>query len=116
MLVYVLATRNFIVPLWNIFHIINESVISMFYASILMRYLPSTGVTWENVSALSIKLVFIAWGLNLLVSLTLTVIKVYQKIKEAMLKSRQKKNRDTHFGKVAPTYNNTTKFGFTTDS
>ena len=81
-----------------------------------MRHIFATNIAWQDVSNLSINLVFIAWGLNILVSLTLAIIKVYKKITETVIKSRQKRNKNPNFEKVVPMHTEPAKFGFTTDS
>ena len=90
-----------------------------------MIYLPLTNISWEVVTNISMKLVFIAWAINFLVSLTLLGITIYKKIKEAInktkdqkklqietiIKKKKKKKKKAEFGRVAPIRYEDTKSG-----
>ena len=68
---------------------------------ILSQLISQNNNTWDSTSNLCIKLVTVAWALNLACSILLTIIKIVKKIREFISKYREK-NAQVSFTKVHP--------------
>ena len=79
---YLLATMPFRLRIWNYFHLINEFLISIFYAAIFIKLIPRSSLLWEDTTNACKYVVIASWILNVGVVTVSSIIKIVGKLRE----------------------------------
>ena len=87
MLFYVLITRCFSSVIENLFHIVNEALVSAFYFIILLSNLPEFEENSSQMLSLCIYIISTSWGLVIFCGVLSSGLKIWNAIKD-MIKKR----------------------------
>ena len=87
---YVLATMPFKLSIWNYFHLVNEALISTFYAAIFIKLMPRSSLIWEDTSNVCKYAVIVSWVLNVGVVTVSSILKIVGKLREMRRNKQQR--------------------------
>ena len=96
---YVLAVRPFKLWFVNMYHIVNEASIAVFYFCILILIMPRSILSWEYVSTLCTYIIMFTWALNVITVFSVTLVKGVKKLRECIRKKRSARVLPVNSGK-----------------
>ena len=75
----------------NAFHVVNELLIAAFYSILLSKSTYLAHFKWEDISSKCITIVMIAWGMNMALSMYLSLSKIIRYFIEIIKKKKLSK-------------------------
>ena len=100
---YVLAAKPFKLWIVNMYHVLNEASISVFYFSIFILIMPRSTLSWEDVSSLCTYIIMFTWALNVITVFSVTLVKGVKKLRECIRKKRSARILAVNSGKEPKT-------------
>ena len=85
---HVLAAKPFKLWIINMYHVLNEASISVFYFSIFILIMPRSTLSWEDVSSLCTYIIMFTWALNVITVFSVTLVQGVKKLRECIRKQR----------------------------
>ena len=94
--------RGFNSFIYNVFHFVNEVLIGIYHAVLLVSMLEGTADKSKKFTEICMNIIVVAWVLNIVISMTNTVKAVVQKIREFIAKRKLEKSGDKYKTRTAP--------------
>ena len=96
---YVLAARPFKLWFVNMYHILNEASITLFYLSIFIVIMPRSILSWEDASTSCTYIIMFTWALNVITVFSVTLVKGFKKLRECIRKEKSARILPVNNGK-----------------
>ena len=87
---------------YNLFHFVNEVLIGVYHAVILISLLEGTAGRSKKLTEICMNIIVVAWVLNIVISMTNTVKTVVEKIRELLVKRRLRQSENKYKTRTAP--------------
>ena len=94
--------RGFNSVVYNVFHFVNEVLIGIYHAVILVSLLEGTADRSKKLTGICMNIIIVAWVLNIVISMINTIMAVVGKIKELLKKRRLKQSENKYKTQTAP--------------
>ena len=85
---YVLATRNFKVFIYNLYHVPNEMIIAAYGLVMLVQTLPESKMDIDTSTNICMNLITVCWVMNMASSIFVSAYGIFIKIRECIRKRR----------------------------
>ena len=85
---YVLATRNFKIFIYNIYHVPNELMIASYGFIMLLQILPESKLDWNDTTDKCMEFITVCWVMNMVCSTSVSLYNLYIKIRDWIRKRR----------------------------
>ena len=91
---YIAVVRGFNSRIYNAFHFINEILIGVYHVVIISSLFKNNSNKSEDFANACINIIITAWALNIMISITRTLKKIAEKIKEIIINRKKNKVED----------------------